>query len=314
MHPQENPQGFRLSELEKKAHALLADSNSRIDERSFTNYDKSAIEQDLALVAEMKGRFEREDTPGGKETKKLSDIFELLLAELVELYDWLGDNVFIVNTSEYDDIVHGIDMVTEFIRSGLSSYLGMAIDVTFSKDQLEKKVRSVADDINHGKLVTIKYFQSGNGDIVGSLNNIPRIIIGASRKAIDELIEARLTLESLKQRKDHPTPSDKEDLDNIIKQIRDVKKSLADNPLQFEILEQILIQLKGYADYAAKVDQPEISEKYTTVLEQIRYIYDAKVKDTDLMRVANSRQPDQTTALMSFQIEQSLNSILQSPH
>ncbi len=81
---------------------------------------------------------------------------------------------------------------------------------------------------------------------------------------------------------------------------------------QFEILEQFRIQLKRYADYALKVGQPEIAEKYTAVLAQVRRIYDEKVKDNDLMDIINKEQPDQALGLMSSQMEESLGRILRS--
>lgn len=300
-----------MSEIELKAHAFLADSTQRINELDFTDYDRIMIERDLALVAKREAEFDRTDTPTEKELKKISTIFEIMLAELVELYDWLGDNVFIVNTSKYDDIVGGTDMVAEFFKDGSVNYLGLAIDVTFSKDKLETKLRKVADKINDGELVTIKYFQSGNGDLVGKLINIPRVVLGASRQVIGEIAEAKLNLESLKRRKENPMPS--ENINSLTRQIKEIKARLANHPLQFEILSQLETQLKIFGDHATKVGQPHIAQKYYAVLGIIKRIRKAKEENANLVLAAVARgNPDASMDSISLRITESLNRILES--
>lgn len=314
-HPEQAPE-FNLSPLEQKAYELLAGTTERADELDFIDeakegYNKAAVEADLALIAHRKSQFEKQNTSREAELKKLSDIFELLFAELVELYNWLGDNAFIVNTSEFDDIVGGTDMVIEFLKDGKFNYLGLAIDVTFSHERLGKKLQGIADHINDEKLVTIKYYQSGNGDLVGKLPRIPRVIIGASRRVIDELVETKLTLESLMRRKSNPTPS--EDLDNLTKQIKEVKAKLANHPIQFEILDQLTIQLKYFRDYCIKTSKHSIAAKYHAILEIVEKIRDRKGKDADLVRIATSLEhPDRVMDLMSLKIEESLKNILGS--
>ena len=101
-----------------------------------------------------------------------------------------------------------------------------------------------------------KYFKSDKTHYMGSLSQIPRVIIGADSKTVQELGELWL------KRKN---------------------KELAEHQIQFQILDQILIQLESFEEYAEECNQPEIAEIYKKSHKIIMEIYEQKeatVNDT----------------------------------
>ena len=131
-----------MSEVESSAHQILSKNRTPTDISGLfgNQYGKDVINKDLGYVADLKKKFAKQNSPEEKEIKKLAELFEMLLSQLVELENWLGEDVFITETSEYDDFFAGIDAVVEILRDGAFSHIGLAIDVTFSAHQIQKKL------------------------------------------------------------------------------------------------------------------------------------------------------------------------------
>ncbi len=271
--PETTPK-FNLSEVEQKAYELLAKERERINLDSFSDlYDRNQIEADKKEVVRLERIYERENTPTEKELKKLAELFEVLFGKLVELENWFGENVFIIETSKLDDYTNGVDMIAEFLSEGLSTQLGLAVDVTFSSAVLSKKIGKIAEEIREGKLPRIKYFISGSGDR-GEKNNIPRVVIGTDRKTLDQLAELWLDLLYLRKRKQAPIKEGGSS--QLTQRIREVKEKLENHPLQIELLAQIEGQLERFSKYAAQIGKMDISTKYDSVLSIIRKIRNSK--------------------------------------
>src|SRR3989344_2362281 len=152
--------GFGLSEEEVKAHELLRKDRKAMDIMAVFGgrYGEANIKNDLEYVRGRKAIFEKENIPGEEQSKKLAELFEMLFAKLTELENWLGEDAFIMETSEYDDIYAGIDMVVEILRELASSWL----DIDFlrkrlfqaqdqkTKDQLKTRLREIQSKLaNH---------------------------------------------------------------------------------------------------------------------------------------------------------------------
>ncbi len=294
------PTGFHLSEVEQKAYELLARKRERINLDDFADlYDKKLIEEDEKEVMRLERKYDRENTPAEKELKKLAELFEVLFGKLVELEDWLGDDVFIIETSKFDDYKNGVDMVAEFLRDGLSTQLGLAVDITFSREALTEKIGRIAREIKEGKLPGIKYFISGNGDR-GEKNNIPRVIIGTDRKTLGELAELVLDLNYLRKRKaTQNTPQ-------LSERIKETQRKLQNHPLQIELLAQIGLQLETFSKYASQIGRMDIAQKYKNILPIIIRIRDGK-KNIELSPETKTRETS-----MLHEIEGSLDSIFPS--
>lgn len=290
---------FHLSEVERKAYELLGKKRERIEPDSFIDlYHQETVAEDKARVAGIERQFSPDKTQ--IEVKKLAELFEVLFSQLVELEDWLGDDVFIVETSKFDDYVNGVDAVAEFLRDGSFSHLGLAIDITFTKDT-SNKIQRIFREIRNKQLPRVKYFISEGGDFRGELSNIPRVILGTDRKTLNELAELWLDLAHLKKRKEtHSTPE-------LTQRIREIKERMQKHPLQIELLAQIELQLEMFGKYAAQVGNLDIAEKYKNVLSIINKIRDGK-KDIEQSPATQTRDMK-----MFRDIENSINSNMKLP-
>ncbi|TSD01475.1 MAG: hypothetical protein Athens071426_665, partial [Parcubacteria group bacterium Athens0714_26] len=175
--------------------------------------------------------------------------FEEIIHEQVELSDWLGPDVCTIKPSRYDDIKNGVDSIAEFQESEhTASYLALAIDATFSSE-IEKKLSRIKKEIEAGELAKVKYFASDHMNFRGEIAMIPRVIIGAEAKTIKDISE--LWLEGK-------------------------NKDLGSHKIQFQIIEEMLIQFDAYKRYAEKVNRPEIVRIYNKVSSLVQNIYNNK--------------------------------------
>jgi hypothetical protein len=227
-----------------------------IKEKDFEDlYSPKTVEADMEWVRKEEERFEREDTPEQKEARKISAIFETLIYDQAEMSEWLGRGAITIKSSRYDDIKNGIDLIIEFPDSEevSASHLALAVDITLSSE-LEKKLSGIKRDIEHGKLSTVKYFRSETLDIRGEKRDVPKVVIGADSKMLNAVI------------------------DLWMQQTGESKDELGNHPIQFILLEEIMVQLKKFRDYAEKVKQGKVGENYEKVLGTMSSIVREKLK------------------------------------
>lgn len=222
----------------------------RFESKQFEKfYEKEAIERDEKYVEDMKVKFEKDMTPEKRYFLKLSTILEAIVDEHAELSEWLGSNVTTYKTSEYDDIRNGVDTIVEMENDDIprSDFFGLVMDETFNQD-IGRKLDRIRKEIEEGKLAEVKYFFSDS--FKGTLLNIPRVIVAVEQKTAKELAELWLTND---------------------------KKALAEHPIQYQILEEILLQLETFKLYAEKggmTKEAAIFQKTHAVLDEI---YKAKI-------------------------------------
>ena len=241
-------ENITIDKIHEKAKKVLEEDI--INPADFADlYGENNIKKDEEYVKKMEKKFTDTDSPEQIKSNKLATIFEAILHDQAELNEWLGSNVHTINTSRYDDIKNGVDTVAEFTEKKQSvSYLGLAIDATFSAD-INDKIQRIKNEINKGALTKIKYFKSDKMNFRDELSKIPRVIIGADTNTIQEL--GKLWL----KRKN---------------------KELEKHPIQFQILDQILMQLETFENYAEQNNRPEIAEIYKKTHEIVLKIYEKK--------------------------------------
>ncbi len=225
-----NP-AFRDRALRKAQEKLDID---KIDMDDFADlYDVAKDKED---VQRMEDIFEREDSPEEKENKKLATVLEAILHEQIEQNCYLGDDVKTVSTCKFDDIKNGIDQILEIGDEDEKNaqHLAIAIDATFSAD-VHKKIKKIKEKIKNGKLAVIKYFKSDALHFRGEKGGIPEFVLGVDKKNLENITQLWLNNEN---------------------------KKLGYHPLHVVILDEILQQAKYYQNYAEKVGQMEISQKY----------------------------------------------------
>ncbi|MDP2934586.1 MAG: hypothetical protein Q8N59_02370 [bacterium] len=246
----------RIKKALKHAEEIYETNANIIKESDFEDlYSKEVIDRDLEWVRKEEERFDEEDTPEQKEARKISTVFEAIIYDQAEMSDWLGASAMTVKSSRYDDIKNGIDLIVEFPdnEEASASHLALAVDITLSSE-LEKKMSGIKRNIEQGNLSTIKYFKSETLNIRGEKKDVPKVVIGADSKMLDRVIDLWMT------------------------KTGDSKDELGKHPIQFVILEEILMQLEEFKDYAERIGQSNVSENYGKVIETIRDIYREKIK------------------------------------
>lgn len=198
-------------------------------------YDQKKVERDRDKVLRM-----RENDVLLK--SKQGEIFEHIISENIELHNWLGDNAFTFKTVEYDDRTKHTDLIVEWVPDKGGEAIKLAIDCTVAELQgnLRKKVEYIVDELEGGEMTNIDYFESQVDDFVGSIEDIPRIILAIN----------------------------KDKLETLCKKFIDLNNSDSDwqtNYLQIFFLEEIKLQLIKQIDLLAdnftKVNSPIFKEK-----------------------------------------------------
>ena len=211
----------------------------------------------------------------------------------------MGQDVFILETSEFDDIRAGIDAVVEILRGGAFSHLGLAIDVTYGKQQIEKKLERIRNEIDYYDLPRVKYFISQGGDFKGELGNIPRVVIAVSRKQINELASLWLNIDFLRKRV-HADKAGK--TANLRARLRELQTKLVNHPLQIEVLAQIELQLETFANYATWKNKERKGEKFKNILSIIRMIQTGKkeIKNNPATKNSPTTSLDQVARTLDY--------------
>jgi hypothetical protein len=217
-------------------------------------YGAEAVERDKKYIAEKEKLFAQSSYREQAENHQLARIFETIFHDHAELSEWLGANAMTIKCSRYDDICNGIDTIAEFQEGESSaSHLGLAIDVTTAQG-LIKKFDRIRDEIDRGKLAKVKYFVSKNMNIRGELSNIPRVVIGADRSTVKELGELYLD-------KDY--------------------QALAEHPIQFQVLDEIVEELQAFQQYALRVKQPKLVRVFGNMQKLAENIISEKRKTVE---------------------------------
>ena len=229
----------------QKALAEIAE-NRAIEPRAFTkfNYDPAIIEEDLRYVEVMEKKFKQDERPEFAEQQKLATILVVIMQTQIEMNDWMGPDVTTKQASRYDDIKNGIDTICEFEQESGVQHLALALDITSSWNPT-KKLSRIKEEIDAGKLSTVKYFESSDETFHGTLQLVPRVVIGAERKAIVELAELWLNKKN---------------------------KELASHPIQLQILNEIVHQLKAFMNYAEKKGKTNVAAIYNRSLRLMDHI------------------------------------------
>lgn len=240
-----------LSKALLETGQLLREHQINIEDfRGKGKYDSDTIAEHLAFVEQKKRKFEMSATDESRDSQELATIFEGMFYKGAHEYGWLGDPtlVRVIKTCDFDDLKNGIDGIVEFTQEGRGAeHLAVGVDVTYS-NQLKEKFKKIKNDIAEGKLSSIEYFRSGN--FIGSLNNVPRVIVGAERKNLIELCR-----------------------DVFVK--KDSQK-LKRHPFQVLQLKQMRLQLDAFADYAESLGKKDVAALYRRDAEIIRKILQKK--------------------------------------
>ena len=237
----------------ERAKDVLSDP---INPEDFRDIYGENVNSDLAYVQKMENKFE-EDRQKMSENEqhflKVAKVFEAIVFQHAELSNWFGETAMTMEASRYDDIKNGVDTIVEFEEENTAHHLALAIDVTSSSSIFEKFDR-IKKEIDNNKLAEIKYFVSEHLNIRGHKSNVPRVVIGADRKTIYNVVNAWI----------------EEDME-----------ALAQHPIQIKILSEIKLQLEGFKEYCEKWNHTDLAEIYAQGLKIIDGILSEKAPTED---------------------------------
>lgn len=296
-HSSESDREIERIEQEKKyeqAYVIAAGKleQDRVKTSDFIGMYKDQVEDDENYVTKRKLEFEAEATPENRKNKKLATILEAIINEQIELSDWLGPEAESMAATDYDDIKNGVDSIIEFREGEISGrHLALAIDASYSTE-LSKKLDRIKREIEEGLLTEVKYFYSDQLDFRGRLEKIPRVVVGAERNRLTNLIFTWLeshwmeTIPLDQQKKLIKEEGLKEQLKAIKERQRVAKKQLEIHPMQFLIIAQIIDQLDAFQGYAEKIGQTEVAEKMGRRIKLMHRIQEIKSTSPEQKQLA----------------------------
>lgn len=240
-----------LDKLSIKLEGLFSREDFATEEE-YNNYLEE-VKKDLEHISKVEKiiREKEENNPDAKNSRELSQIMEAILISQTESANWFGEKAMSIVPSRYDDIVNGIDGIIEFpgYDDEKSDHLALGIDVTYGRyTTITNKIDNIKKKIREGKL-KIKYFNSEKSNLKGELDNVPLFAVAIEAKTVKRLIDLWVNRRN---------------------------KELAINPIQFQMLAEVLTQSVIFADYALEHNQPEIAKKYKEIQKIITEILEEK--------------------------------------
>jgi len=238
-------------EAHKRAEReIFSNRDYRVQAPEFESvYGMREIMMDMQRVFRLKKQFESEATPFQQQSQIMSEVFEGILLMHSELSNWLGE-AQTLKTSIYDDYINGTDMYAEWHSPQEGSrVLALAVDVTFSKTSINKKLRKIRGEMDSGEMGKIRYFKDSRGDFMGTRSNVPRVVIGAYPGSIEELSKLWMANDN---------------------------KALAQHPIQRVLVEEMYGQLKGMHTYAEKRGMHTPAQAYQQALAIVEKLHKEK--------------------------------------
>ncbi len=272
--------GSELSEAEERLSPLLLPDieEHRIQLEEFEGlYDPRMIERDKKEVLRLEDLFEKDAkaNPEAEVWSKRGKLFEAMVNNQIEESNWLGESAEVIIPSKYDDYINKIDSILEFDAEGTLSHLALAIDVTKSLDEIQKKLSQIKKSIDSGELSTIKYFRSQTER--GEKTAIPRVVVGADQKTMNELAELLLRFRLSRGKNSE--------------EFKKTRAILEKHPVQLQILLEIRHQLSAFKKYAEETNHSELIPAFDRILDAINPIFtDIRSEEDYLERIGRVKE------------------------
>jgi hypothetical protein len=239
-HNPEIMPSFSLNDVER-GYIKAIGNRQRINPLSFKDYDQTMVAADLLKVEQYKQSNSKKDTAFELEMLKLVGGSEHLISTMIEGCGWMGSEAEVVDSSEYDDFVNGIDSIAKL--AGGNNYLGLAFDFTFNSEAVNK-IKRIHNEIDNGKLPVVKYLETDTfkGQMV-----VARVVISLDRAIINDLMSKKLDLDRYRKLMRSAT-IDKQAYEQYKQRVKEISVDLANHPLQIDILNQIVVQVEEYLE------------------------------------------------------------------
>ena len=194
------PNQLKLAKILENVYENRPDINSFVGAMAGTkyekNYTKEVVEKDDLYVETTLANIDESNRSFGKENlEKIEGGFQLSEILQAMVIDRLNNHWFkefkAIMTSTFDDLAAGMDGVMKHKDGG---YLGLSLDFTVTNkgENIYKKLAGEWENVEKGEVRTVKYFEDPDTKEKGCLL-VPKFIIGASKKDVEELASAYLT-------------------------------------------------------------------------------------------------------------------------
>lgn len=236
----------------KKVREINDDPDNKINLEEFSGiYSMEEIQKDITEITRLENLFSAEYVrdPEGEKLKKLADIFECIIFDKAEMCEWLGQGI-ISKTSRFDDVKNGIDLLARYEEQ--EKPLGLGIDVTYTQNPASKLIK-IKKQIDSGTLGQIKYERNPETGELGSVDLVPKVIVGAEHGTVLQL--AAMWVEEKK-----------------------FKEIFDSHPIQLLILDEISAQLSVFAKYASSSGKKVLAKIFDEKNELIVSIISSKEK------------------------------------
>jgi hypothetical protein len=272
-------------ETTSQCDLILSTDSKRIkpsDFEGFISKDEIAADKDLVgriyhgFVYNKEKYYSEIEISRSSDSKKISDTVETLLGSQSYLQNWFGEPLTFIRTTEYDDLVHGTDLVAEYEINDKKIYL--AIDNTTScsdTDITNKFKRNIERLLTDG--AHIKYFASEDGSKKSITDAIP-LVIGVDPKNSKEIISRYAQIIKLSQKNDIS--------DLTRKTLTTLKREFALIPAQMVFLNEIEIQLVMYREILKSKNSKKYSDKFNQINNMIEIISEVK-SDKEGINIGN---------------------------
>ncbi len=227
-------------------------------------YPDEEIERDLKRLEDIERKIVEENQINEQRGKA----FEILLVDQIHDGEWMGPEAMITQSSRYDDVIKGVDLVVEFDRED-AERIAIVVDVSTASDitVIEKKIKKNLDKLlKGGRFLEIKYFQSQISDVEGKyykgkLENLIPVVVGADRRNANVLFELFSELKMHENREDN----------NSKKRRKELREILAKHPIQDLFLRETKVQLETYKKILEGKNEEIVGEceKFLLIIDEI---------------------------------------------
>ena len=189
-------------------------------------------------------------------SKKLSDCLEGII---LNTKSWFGVTSQVYPTTKWDDYANGVDLVVERMSGDIVNHQGFALDVTYGGyNTISKKIRRISERLKRGNLGKIDFFKSNDGRFKGQLGEIPLVVIGADGNTMKDLV-------------------------NLFAEKEDQK--IEDHPVQFQIIEQVIMQCDFFIDLAKQMEDKNSSKRIIEAYEKLRKDFELIKKTKQMLHI-----------------------------
>lgn len=235
-----------LPEALKRADEVIEANRIKVDDFRDLYHDEGVSEDERRLrerEMQIHDLFERESQGHEGEARHNLELSKVFHGVVLNNPTWFGmpTNTKTYATTRFDDVFHGVDIIVEKVSpQNQSSELGLGIDVTFGKniETIKRKIEKIKKHIDQGELTRIKYFKSKQRAMRGELSELPLVVVGSTADTARELA-------------------------NLFARKEDGK--LETHQIQFQVMQEIIIQCEYFAAYARAQNKEDLAKRYDGV-------------------------------------------------